>query len=85
MKLYLSNHPQFRRQWLVRGMRVNWRPPFEGYVTSFDSLSPFGYEAFERRCEELGVEIVWKDDPNPIFEWFDSLNNDPGVEVQSDM
>lgn len=84
-QLFLSNDPYLKRQWKITSTDAAFRVRLDGVISRFDTVGIWKYKEFEQRCNEESYDIVWKDEPAELFEWFEHLNDIPDVEIHSGM
>lgn len=82
--LFLHDHDKIVGQWEVNSFDARYRKKMGGTISRYKAVSPFGYETFAKMAIDNGYTIVFLNDPTATFAWYDSLNNAPGVTVNSD-
>jgi hypothetical protein len=81
--VFLQNHDKFPRQWEVNSLDARYLHRLDDVISRYRAVSPFAFARFLDRAEEEGYKVVFLEDPQPTFDWLDSLNSDPGVGVNS--
>lgn len=81
--LFLEPHDKLQRQWKVESFDDTATMKLDGAISPHGTVPIWGYDGFAEACEAIGYTPVFMDDPSAEFDWFESLNNDPGVEVNS--
>lgn len=83
--LFLENHPNLQRQWLVNSFDPTFLANMGNTIKSYQAIGPFEFDRFSKKAKEKGYKIVFLDDPTPVFDWVDSLNKRVGFSINSDM
>lgn len=81
--LFLQPHDKFPRQWAVNALDDRFRQRLNGALGEYSSVSWIGMPKFIEEAAEAGYEVVFMNDPQPMYDWLDSLQQAPGVQIDS--
>lgn len=79
--LFLEPHDELVRYWAVEGSDPVFEARLADVLPGFGAISVFDWESFAEACKEHGYRPIFMEDPAPLFEWRESLNSDPGVDI----
>ena len=79
--LFLEAHDKLPRQWSINSFDAAWMARMDGSFSRFGAVSVWGFEKFEQAAAEQGYQVCFLDDPKPVFDWFQSLNAEPDIEL----
>lgn len=82
--LFIERHPSVKMHWLINAfdpMFVKDFPELNGRKI----LNAFKIIRFSTDAESRGYRVIWIEDPENEFEWVEHLNDDPDVEILSDL
>lgn len=87
--LFLEDHPTLPLQWKVESFDATYLKKLgtgeDGVLTKYSTVSPFGFDAFMTKANEEGYEVVFVEDPAEQLAWLASLDDAPGIAIESDM
>lgn len=81
--LFLEPHKQLVRQWEVKSEDATFHAKMDGAISRFGAVSVLSYDEFAQAAAEQGYKPLFMDDPSDAFAWLESLNQNPGVSVNS--
>src|SRR6059058_3216348 len=82
--LILEEHPDFKGAWVVNCLDPNWILDFPQLLSS-RAVTPSSLKSFISRAEELGYQVAFGDTPTSILSVYERLNDEPEVELLSDL
>jgi SNF2 family DNA or RNA helicase len=81
--LYLVPHEEFSGAWYVDSLDPAFLFDFEDLIGSYRVLWPSDLGEFKRRCEVLGYQFAFVEDPGQILKGYEGLQDRPPVTIQS--
>lgn len=84
--LLLEPHPEFIGRWLVEGFDSHFYYDLHEIVGSYRQVGPANLREFMRAAEDLSYKVAFFEDPTPILDELDRLNDPPvGFAIESSM
>lgn len=81
--LVLEPHNKLQRHWKVQSTDERALPRMKDAISRFGAVSIWDWEKFAIESEVQGYKTLFMEDPQADFDWKASLNQDPGVAVNS--
>jgi KaiC/GvpD/RAD55 family RecA-like ATPase len=73
--LFLQPHPEFKTHFRVQSFDPFYIRLFYELIGDYQALSIWKLPELFKLCEEIEYEVVFMQDPAPIFKWIDSLDD----------
>lgn len=82
--IFLEEHRNLRGHWEVNSFDPAFVRNLDDVVDAYSSVTHLQWPKVVRAAEREGYEIVFMEDPEPVMKWLASLDQHPGVELDSD-
>jgi SNF2 family DNA or RNA helicase len=82
--LILEQHPDFPGAWVVNCLDPNWVLDFPELLSN-RAVTPASLKSFVSKAEGLSYQIAFGETPTSILSVYESLNDEPPVELSSDL